>query len=51
MEKYELLYDEEIPRCMICWVDRFDMMLGYECFTVERSGENAQLLTVLLTET
>jgi hypothetical protein len=43
MAKYELLYDEEIPHCTICWVDHFDMRLGYECFTAERSVEKAQL--------
>ena len=43
MAKYELLYDEEKPRCTICWVDHFDMMLGYEYVTVERIVEKAQL--------
>jgi hypothetical protein len=43
MAEYELLYDEGIPRCTICWVDHFDMMLGYECVTAGRSVEEAQL--------
>lgn len=43
MAKYELIYNEEIPRYTIYWVGHFDMMLGYECVTVEHSVEKAKL--------